>query len=262
MYLPERLKTVPMKSLYYGVLLAMVTTLSLSFFVFQSISNRIQKRSIDPAFDRIDEFELASAGEAVRNGGTKALGDYLKTLDRVFSGASHYLLDSRGFDLVSGENRAALLPPAPRTRWRTRANGHYIRAHQSADGKYWIVAVGLVIEPHIWEFLPFYFLVIGVSGVLCWLASVGVVSPIRRIAPPLRSSARASSPRACRRCDRMKLGNSVVPSIKWQRLERLIVSERRLLGDISHELRSPLARLKFAIKLANLGGQQSGTGSH
>ena len=34
------------------------------------------------------------------------------------------------------------------------------------------------------------------------------------------------------------------------RLERLIVSERRLLGDISHELRSPLARLKFAVKLA------------
>jgi len=35
-----------------------------------------------------------------------------------------------------------------------------------------------------------------------------------------------------------------------ERLERLIVSERRLLGDISHELRSPLARLKFAVKLA------------
>jgi signal transduction histidine kinase len=35
-----------------------------------------------------------------------------------------------------------------------------------------------------------------------------------------------------------------------ERLERLIVSERRLLGDISHELRSPLARLKFAMKLA------------
>jgi signal transduction histidine kinase len=35
-----------------------------------------------------------------------------------------------------------------------------------------------------------------------------------------------------------------------ERLERLIVSERRLLADISHELRSPLARLKFAVKLA------------
>jgi len=35
-----------------------------------------------------------------------------------------------------------------------------------------------------------------------------------------------------------------------ERLERLIRSERRLLADISHELRSPLARLKFAVKLA------------
>jgi signal transduction histidine kinase len=34
------------------------------------------------------------------------------------------------------------------------------------------------------------------------------------------------------------------------RLERLITSERRLLEDISHELRSPLSRLKLATKLA------------
>jgi signal transduction histidine kinase len=34
------------------------------------------------------------------------------------------------------------------------------------------------------------------------------------------------------------------------RLQRMIASERRLLADISHELRSPLARLKFAVKLA------------
>ena len=35
-----------------------------------------------------------------------------------------------------------------------------------------------------------------------------------------------------------------------ERLQRMIVSERRLLADISHELRSPLARLKFSVKLA------------
>lgn len=34
------------------------------------------------------------------------------------------------------------------------------------------------------------------------------------------------------------------------RIERLVISERHLLQDISHELRSPLARLKMAIKLA------------
>jgi len=42
-----------------------------------------------------------------------------------------------------------------------------------------------------------------------------------------------------------------------ERLQRLIVSERRLLGDISHELRSPLARLKFAVRLARTSPDSS-----
>ena len=32
---------------------------------------------------------------------------------------------------------------------------------------------------HLLTFLPYYFLVIGATGLLCWLAAVGVVSPIR-----------------------------------------------------------------------------------
>lgn len=35
-----------------------------------------------------------------------------------------------------------------------------------------------------------------------------------------------------------------------ERIESLLMSERRLLGDISHELRSPLARLQLALDLA------------
>lgn len=35
-----------------------------------------------------------------------------------------------------------------------------------------------------------------------------------------------------------------------ERIESLVVSQRRLLGDISHELRSPLARLSIALGLA------------
>jgi two-component system sensor histidine kinase CpxA len=35
-----------------------------------------------------------------------------------------------------------------------------------------------------------------------------------------------------------------------ERIESLLISERRLLGDISHELRSPLARLQLALDLA------------
>ena len=103
----------------------------------------------------------------------------------------------------------------------------------------------------LWTFLPYYFLVIGATLLLCWLASVGVISPIRRIAASIalfgqgNLSVRVNT----RRQDEIgQLGRSF--NQMAERLERLIVSERRLLGDISHELRSPLARLKFAIKLA------------
>ncbi len=114
MYLPERFRSLPMKSLYYGVLLAMVTTLSLSFVVFHAISDRMQKKSIDPAFDRIDEFELESSRGALNGGGPQALKVYLARLDRVFGGSSHYLLDARGIDMVTGGKpacAAASIPP-------------------------------------------------------------------------------------------------------------------------------------------------------
>jgi signal transduction histidine kinase len=93
--------------------------------------------------------------------------------------------------------------------------------------------------------------VIGATGVLCWLASVFVVSPIRRIAASIAIFGQGNlSVRAhTRRKDEIgQLGRSFDQMA--DRLQQLIGSERRLLGDISHELRSPLARLKFAVKLA------------
>jgi len=251
MYLLERLKPWPMKTLYYGVLVAMVTTLSLSFLVFRAISNRMEQNAFNPLFEQFDKLQLESARTALKHGGQKALVDYLANLDRIFAGSTHYLLDSHGIDLVSGENRAELLPPPPSTKWRNQTHGRWIISHRSADGQYWFAAVGLENRPHIWTFLPYYFLVIGATGALCWLASAGVVSPIRRIAASIAQFGQGDlSVRVhTNRHDEIgQLGRSF--NEMAERLERLIVSERRLLGDISHELRSPLARLKFATRLA------------
>ena len=40
------------------------------------------------------------------------------------------------------------------------------------------------------------------------------------------------------------------------RIETLLSAERRLLQDVSHELRSPLARLGFAVELAREGDER------
>ena len=249
MSLRVRLRLLPTRSLYFAVFLAMVGTLSLSFLVFRQISIRLERKHFDPVYDRLDELQLETASRILNSEGQKALANYLTGLDRI-SGAHHYLLDANGINLVGGGSKAELLPPYPVSKWRIRTGGHSLAAQRSEDGRYWFAAVGQPSRPQIWTFLPYYFLVLGATGVLCWLASVAVVSPIRRIAASIalfgqgNLSVRVPS----KRQDEIgQLAGSY--NEMAERLQRMIVSERRLLADISHELRSPLARLKFAAKL-------------
>jgi signal transduction histidine kinase len=232
------------KSLYFSATLAMVAVLSLSFLAFQAIADHVQTLKINPVFERFDRLELEDARGLLETGGKEALQKYMAHLDEVFGG-SHYLLDAHGLDVLSGENRSNLLPRPPADRSRTPVT------QRSPDGRYWFVAISLPNMPHIWTFLPYYFLVIAATGVLCWLVAVGVVSPIRGIAARIAAfgggdlSARVHLNRE----DEIgQLGRSF--NEMAERLELLILSERRLMGDISHEIRSPLARLKVAVKLA------------
>jgi signal transduction histidine kinase len=241
---------VRLKSLFVATLLSMLCILGVSFLVFQAISNRMQRLSIDPTFNRFDQLQLDSAREEYEMNGKKALAEYMNRLDHTFRG-SHYLLDANGIDLVTGENRSRLLPPPPQTTSRIRTHGRWVIAHRAPDGKYWFAADGPLGPLHIWTFLPYYFLVIGVTAALVWIASVGVILPIRRIASTIGLFGQGdltARVRTSRPDEIGQLGRSF--NRMADRLERLIVSERRLLGDISHELRSPLARLKFAVKLA------------
>ena len=110
MSLREPLKSLSTKSLYFGVFVAMVSTLSMSFLIFRAISVRLERKHFDPVYDRLDQLQLETAVRILNSDGPEALGNYLKGLDHL-SGAHHYLLDAHAIDLVDGENRAALLPP-------------------------------------------------------------------------------------------------------------------------------------------------------
>jgi signal transduction histidine kinase len=250
MSLPAQPKVLLRQSLYVWVLLAMVGILSLSFLAFRAISEQMQTQKIDPVYDHFDELQLESSRNILKGWGADALAGYMRKLNDLFGG-SHYLLDANGKDVLSGTNRSAMLPRPPAVKSRTVQHHHWEITHRSADGKFWFAAEGLDRPPRIWSFLPYYFLVIGATGILCWIAAAGVISPIRRIAHSIalfgqgNLAVRVDSDRV----DEIgQLGRSF--NEMAQRLEQLITNERRLLSDISHELRSPLARLKFALKLA------------
>ena len=92
-----------------------------------------------------------------------------------------------------------------------------------------------------------------ISGLLCFLLAWSLVKPIKQMQQASQGMASGDlSSRvgtASERSDEMgRLGRDF--NHMAQQVESLLLSQKRLLADISHELRSPLARLQLAIGIA------------
>jgi len=102
-----------------------------------------------------------------------------------------------------------------------------------------------------------------ISGLICYLLTLYLTRPILRLRTAARLlaegdlSARAG-PEMERRGD--ELGDLVRDfNLMAERIEALLTSQRQLISDISHELRSPLARLNVALGLARQRAGQAVT---
>jgi signal transduction histidine kinase len=97
-------------------------------------------------------------------------------------------------------------------------------------------------------------LVVLTAGVVCYGFARYLVAPVAKLRHATRRlaegdlSARAASAMGKRRDELADMGRDF--DRMAERIESLILAQRRLLGDISHELRSPLARLRVALELA------------
>ncbi|MFZ0817796.1 MAG: ATP-binding protein [Candidatus Sulfotelmatobacter sp.] len=109
--------------------------------------------------------------------------------------------------------------------------------------------------------LPFPGLLIAVisSGLVCYILSWFLTMPVVRLRAATRKlaagdlTARAGAPSTGRRDEVAGLMRDF--DTMAERMENLVKAQSRLLNDISHELRSPLARLNVALGLAR---QRSG----
>lgn len=239
-----------MRSLYARIVLWGFGTLMLSLAGFFLISRAMMRRSDGGPFESLGAFTTAGARESLASGGPSALKVYLDKLNRYFR-AEHLLLDRNGRDLASGADRSDLLRFGNSGVHRLEGPGDRdVILSPSKDGR---VLFAVIVAPHfrIADLLPYYAPVLAVVAALCWLLAFRLVSPLRALASAVERFGRGDLAARVKTRRRDEIGDLARSfNSMAQRLETLLTAERRLLQDISHELRSPLARLSFAIELS------------
>lgn len=253
-----------MRSLFAKIFLWFLCTVFLTFSVTYYVSS-VFLRSRQPEFTRLN-FELREARQAWEREGRAGLERFLASY-RDAAGVDGALADSSGRDLLTGRDwMKDMRSPAGRSflrfipfvRIENGRRGFVIWA-RSRDQKYYFVTTipdrdanrngwSIEVPRETWWMLAIF-------AVLCYGLARQLTSPLRRMQKTIELfghgdfTARVNS----RRRDELgQLGRAVDQMA--ERIESLLKSQRRLLQDISHELRSPLARLGVAVELARGGG--------
>ncbi len=206
-------------------------------------------------FSRLVPFQLKEAQFAYETGGRNSLAAYIARVRAVFR-SDAALTDGNGRDLLTGEDRAALIAISSQRRIplpffnRSRP----VFASSSENGQYWFLLMPRRPGMGFWFFHSQQLWMIGVVILLCYALARNLTKPVRRLQKAVERfgqgdlSARAGSTR------RDELGQLARTFDQMaDRIQTLLAAERRLLLDISHELRSPLARLGVAVELARSG---------
>ena len=206
--------------------------------------------------------------------GPPALADFLHRLDRS-ANIRAYLFDSNGQPLHGN-------PPADARELASRAirtgeqqfEIHTVNAFGATmaigpSGTRYVMVAVMPRPRRIGALFPDFrsqperwILPIVISGLICYLLARYLTRPIVQLRTATRQlaagdlSARAAPEVADRRDE---LGDLVADFNQMaERIEALLTSQRQLISDISHELRSPLARLTVALELArNKAGNEA-----
>jgi signal transduction histidine kinase len=200
-------------------------------------------------------IQLSEARWAYESGGVERLRRTLDRFERITE-AEGILTDSTGRNLLTGEDRSDLVQAI-----RERSRLPFVRRHrtvvgrQSADGGYYYFVLlegGNVVS---WFLQPeTYLSILGVLALLCYGFARYLTNPVRQLQRVVDCFGRGDFSARARVSRGDEIGHLAHTfNIMAERIELLMTAERRLLLDISHELRSPLARLSVAVELARMG---------
>ena len=236
-----------MRSLFGRMLAAALGTLLASFVAFVFVFFAQSAPRIATVFHRFHALQLEDAVAALTRGGTPEASAYLDRLSNKL-GFVYYLTDAQGRDVLSGDDRSALLGPAQFNQPH-QVGDRIVLTESSADGRFRLL---LLAPPpfKVRDFLPYYLLITAAVALFWWLLAIGIASPIRQLTATVDRFGRGDLQSRAPSARRDEVGNLARAfNDMAERIQTLLIAERQLLQDISHELRSPLTRLSIGIEL-------------
>ncbi|MGB8011727.1 MAG: ATP-binding protein [Terriglobales bacterium] len=259
-----------MKSLFLKIFLSFwaAQALFLVLAILVTIALRPARHGMESEGPQI----LAEVVNAYLSGGEHAAHDYVEELWRtqhvwasVFDPSGHEITGRRPRmeDLGPGgpppDSPLRGGPPHHRGWMDSLLPDRVIRQALTLDGKRYTLVLVLPPGPRVFfgpHDIPGLGITIAIitSGLMCYLLAWSMTSPVTRLRKAAQGlaagdlSARTGAPQGGR-------GNELTELMRdfdrmADRIEGLVDSQSRLLKDVSHELRSPLARLSVALGLA------------
>jgi two-component system, OmpR family, sensor histidine kinase CpxA len=212
---------------------------------------------------------LAETVNAYQSGGERAAHDYLEGIWHT-QHVRAFVFDPSGYDLTGRQappfiedvrqGKPPRESPLHHRGWMDNFLPDRITRHAlTLDGKRYTMVLELPPGPRVFfgpHEIPGLGIAIAVitSGLMCYLLSWSITSPVTRLRQAAQSlaagdlTARAGAPPSRRHDELTELMRDF--DRMAERIEGLVDSQSRLLKDVSHELRSPLARLSVALGLA------------
>jgi len=237
-----------MNSISLKVTIWSVAALVISLAVFLLIGDSVIGKSAGENFTQVNQVLFRQAIEAYQSGGPAKLDSYMHDLNRRV-GIRFHISDASGHDLVTGEDHSKLIRASVgKERPYRREHNRLTMGLRSDEGRYIWLATS--VGPSTILFAPFYILLLATVVVLYWLVTMYITRPVRQLANVVdRFGAGELTARATPR-SKDEIGNlSRSFNAMAERIHTLLTTERQLLQDVSHELRSPLARLTFEAEM-------------
>jgi two-component system, OmpR family, sensor histidine kinase CpxA len=252
-----------MKSLFLRIFLSFWLAQALIIVVVVLLTLAFRPRA--GTWEALRATTLNDAVASYEQGGDAELRKYMEELERT-QHVRAYLFNEEGTELSHRTppdwaiRVAAGRPRAPRDGFLIPAPPVQRDSRSSSDGLHrYTLVMGLPPGPRVFfgpRGLPWRWLVIAVicTGLVCYFLSWYMTKPIVRLRAATRQlaagdlTARTGAPGINRRDEVAGLMRDF--DAMAERLETLVKAQSRLLNDISHELRSPLARLNVALGLA------------